>query len=389
MGESQKLRQQLESARREVEELEERCKRLEAERQELVTRNGNVTQVAGEDKSERKEDEDSDGRNSTPQPDYPTSPVTTGTLGTERDMAKGEEVVVQALTISLDTFRQRYQQHPPPPPTSTADGNWHLKESNGHYAKSRHSGKTHFQKSERKLPKTPDPGRRKELIWSSEQFEQMLGESSNLNQKEDETRPGQHYNTMETVSTRSFGFSRPSGSFVRRERERRLAQHRAQFVLQETSLGGQKMVHYRKSGNRSRTGEEKTSSLARSKSMDMVAMANRTDEGKRRVLRASSVSRVDDEERDWREQTPFLSPRRNGRRGDRTSWGLDEQGPIFEVANTAQRATHLQEAINPAMTGHQRRSSGKWKRTTSPPPPVPTPDYPDPPPISSPSSRLS
>ena len=387
MGESQNLRHQLESARREVEELQERCRKMEAERQELVTRNGNGAKLAADDKreltSERKQQsEESDGRGSTPQPDYPTSPVTTGTLG-ERDMAKGEEVVVQALTISLDTFRQRYQQHPPP--TSNADGNWQLKESNGHYAKSRHPSKTHFHKSERKLPKTPDPGRRKELVWSSEQFEQMLGESPNINQnqKEDEGKPGQHYNTMETVSTRSFGFSRPSGSFVRRERERRLAQHRAQFVLQETSLGGQKMIHYRKSGNRTR-GEEKTPSLARSKSMDMVAMANRTDEGKRRVLRASSVSRVDDEERDWREQTPFLSPRRNGRRGDRTSWGLDEQGPIFEVANTAQRATHLQEAINPAMTGQQRRS-GKWK---SPPPPVPTPDYPDPPPLS-PSSRLS
>ena len=378
MGESQNLRQQLESARREVEQLQERCRKMEAERQELVTRNGNVARAVDDKReltSERKQDEESDGRSSTPRPDYPTSPVTEGTLG-ERDMAKGEEVVVQALTISVDTFRQRYQQHPPP--TSTTDGNWHLKESNGHYAKSRHSSKTHFHKSERKLPKTPDPGRRKELVWSSEQFEQMLGESPKLKEKEEEGRVGgQHYNTMETVSTRSFGFSRPSGSFVRRERERRLAQHRAQFVLQETSLGGQKMVHYRKSGNRTR-GEEKTPSLARSKSMDMVAMANRSDEGKRRVLRASSVSRVDDEERDWREQTPFLSPRRNGRRGDRTSWGLDDQGPIFEVADTAPRqTTHLQEAINPSMG---ERKSG---RRPSPPPPVPTPDYPDPPPLSS------
>ena len=390
VGESQSLRQQLESAKREVEELREMCRKMETERQELVTRNGNVTKVADSKEStiERKQAEESDGRSSTPQPDYPTSPITrtgtlpvtrTGTLG-ERDMAKGEEVVVQALTISLDTFRQRYQQHPPP--TNVTDGNWHLKESNGHYAKSRNSGKTHFHKTERRLPKTPDPGRRKELIWNSEQFEQMLGENLNAGaQKEEETKQ-QQYNTMETMSTRSFGFSRPSGSFVRRERERRLAQHRAQFVLQETSLGGQKMIHYRKSGKRAR-GEERTPSLARSKSMDMVAMANRTDDGKRRVLRASSVSRVDDDERDWREQTPFLSPpRRNGRRGDRTSWGLDDQGPIFEVADTAQRqtngaTTHLQEAINPSMG---ERKSG---RRPSPPPPVPTPDYPDPPPLSS------
>ena len=259
------------------------------------------------------------------------------------------------------------------------------------YTRSRQPiSKAHFQKTERKLPKTPDPGRRKELIWSSEQFEQMLGENSTSSAavKEDEGKvPGQHYNTMETVSTRSFGFSRPSGSFVRRERERRLAQHRAQFVLQETSTGGQKMqVHYRKSGNRSR-GEERTSSLARSKSMDMVAMANRSEDGKpRRILRASSVSRVDDEERDWREETPFLSPRnRTGRRGDRTSWGLDDQGPIFEVANTAQRSSsHLQEAINPTMAC--QRNVGRWKRP-SPPPPVPTPDYPDPPDLS--PSRLS
>ena len=90
----------------------------------------------------------------------------------------------------------------------------------------------------------------------------MLGENLNAGvQKEEETKQ-QQYNTMETMSTRSFGFSRPSGSFVRRERERRLAQHRAQFVLQETSLGGQKMVHYRKSGNRTR-GEENTPSLVR------------------------------------------------------------------------------------------------------------------------------
>ena len=117
VGESQSLRQQLESAKREVEELREMCRKMETERQELVTRNGNVTKVADSKEStiERKQAEESDGRSSTPQPDYPTSPITrTGTLG-ERDMAKGEEVVVQALTISLDTFRQRYQQHPRPP----------------------------------------------------------------------------------------------------------------------------------------------------------------------------------------------------------------------------------------------------------------------------------
>ena len=46
VGESQSLRQQLESAKREVEELREMCRKMETERQELVTRNGNVTKVA-------------------------------------------------------------------------------------------------------------------------------------------------------------------------------------------------------------------------------------------------------------------------------------------------------------------------------------------------------
>ena len=146
VGESQNLRQHLEAAKREVEELKERgaklelekerCSNLELEKEELVRTR--VVSVPNNDKrelrSERKQDDESDGRSSTPQPDYPTSPTNgTGTLG-ERDMAKGEEVMVQALTISLDTFRQRYQQHPPP--TSAMEGNWQLKESNGHYTRS-------------------------------------------------------------------------------------------------------------------------------------------------------------------------------------------------------------------------------------------------------------
>ena len=139
VGESQNLRQHLEAAKREVEELKGRCAKLELEKEEIVR--NRVVSVPTNDKrelkSQRKQDDESDGRSSTPQPDYPTSPTNgTGTLG-ERDMAKGEEVVVQALTISLDTFRQRYQQHPPP--TSATEGNWHLKGSNGHYTRSKHS----------------------------------------------------------------------------------------------------------------------------------------------------------------------------------------------------------------------------------------------------------
>ena len=145
VGESQSLRQHLEAAKREVEELKERCAKLELEKEELVR--NRVVSLSNDDKRElRKQDDESDRRSSTPQPDYPTSPTNgTGTLG-ERDMAKGEEVMVQALTISLDTFRQRYQQHPPPtnyqqhpPPTSASEGNWQLKGSNGHYTRSENS----------------------------------------------------------------------------------------------------------------------------------------------------------------------------------------------------------------------------------------------------------
>ena len=155
VGESQNLRQHLEAAKREVDELKERCNKLELEKgrctklelEKEELKRTRVVSLPNDDKrelkSEMKQDEESDGRNSTPQPDYPTSPTNgTGTLG-ERDMAKGEEVMVQALTISLDTFRQRYQQHPPPtnyqqhpPPTSATEGNWHLKEYNGHYTRS-------------------------------------------------------------------------------------------------------------------------------------------------------------------------------------------------------------------------------------------------------------
>ena len=338
--------------------LRERCKLLEFEGLKDLPEPSEDQEVTEEPVSD-------DERVVTPQPDYPTSPPGhTGTLG-ERDL-QGEEVLVQALTISLDTFRQRYQQHPP----TSQDGNWQLREQGGQkVAKSRQASKSYFHKKERRLPKTPEQARRKELVWESEQFERILdgsGGQKAVGDSEEEVKT-QHYNTMDTMSTRSFGFSRPSGTFARRERERRVAQHRTQFVLQETSTGGQKMVHYR------RPGARQHGSLARSKSMDMVAMANRTDESKRQIHRASSVSRVDQEEEDWRERTPFLSPRRGGRRGDRHSWGLDEQGPMFEVAGTAQRLPLPLQAVN-SLAGQGRRGG----RGGSPPPPVPTPDYPVP-----------
>ena len=375
----------------------ERCKRLEEEgrigdsaeergsreggrsRERSVVRiQSDVEEERGEEESEEECSEGEDGRVATPQPDYHTGPapggqesrtpggererleqvepavVRSGTLG-ERDVSQAEEVLVQALTISLDTFRQRYQQHPPPP----ADANWQLKEQK--FTKSRLPAKPYFHKTERRLPKTPEPARRQELAGTSEQLERLLDGGAVRGSSDEEART-QQCNTMETVSTRSFGFSRPSGSFAARERERRLAQHRAQFVLQETPVGGHKMVHYRRAAGRERS-EERTTTLARSKSMDMVAMANRTDENKRRLMRASSVTRL--EEEDWREQTPFLRARRGGRRGDRTSWGLDEQGPIFQVAATALRSP-------PPAASTAGRRGHKW----SPPPPVPTPDYP-------------
>ena len=336
--------------------LRERCKLLEGEGLADPPEDPEVTEVPVSDED----------RVVTPQPDYPTSPPAhTGTLG-ERDL-QGEEVLVQALTISLDTFRQRYQQHP----ATSEGGNWQLREQGGQkVAKSRQPSKSYFHKKQRRLPKTPEQARSKGLVWDSgEHSERILdgsGGQKAVGDGEEEVKT-QHYNTMDTMSTRSFGFSRPSGTFARRERERRMAQHRAQFVLQETSTGGQKMVHYR------RPGARLPGSLARSKSMDMVAMANRTDESKRRIHRASSVSRVDQEEDDWRERTPFLSPRRGGRRGDRHSWGLDEQGPMFEVAGTAQRPPLPLQAVN-SLAGQGRRGGGAG----SPPPPVPTPDYPVP-----------
>ena len=101
-------------------------------------------------------------------------------------------------------------------------------------------------------------------------------------------------------------------------------------------MGGHKMVHCRPPAGRPSEGEH-TTTLARSKSMDMVAMANRTDENKRRLVRASSVTRL--EEEDWREQTPFLRGRRGGRRGARTSWGLDEQG-VHAAARAGKLSNH-------------------------------------------------
>ena len=161
-----------------------------------------------------------------------------------------------------------------------------------------------------------------------------------------------------------------------------MAQHRNQFVLQETSHCGQKMMHYRRTSGVIRArSEDRQTTLARSKSMDMVAMANRTDDTKRRVSRASSVSRMGDSEGlDWREHTPFLSPRRAGRKGDRTSWGLDDQGPIFQVGRTVQR-TPPPPPPPPPHHHHNggflsNRRSGRLLKGLNPPPLVPTLDYP-------------
>ena len=391
VAESAEMRLELEVARREVAGLRRRCveleevgcARLEIERGEGEGRG--EKRVTGENSEEIETGQRSDGqsdvkgevqeRRGTPQPDYPDA----STLE-ERDVAREETVMVQALTVSLDSFRQRYTQHPPPvrhqhSPAHDHNTNKQLKKANARFTKSAKPTKPYNQKTERKLPKTPDPPRHKLLNWSSEQHERIVDvspQNMRVTEFSDEEPRTQHYNTMDTMSTRSFGFSRPLGTWVHRERERR-QQLRSQFLLQETSLGGQKMVHYRRPGGRARSEDSRTS-LARSKSMDMVARASRLEDSKRRVVRASSVSRVGEEE-DWRESTPFLSPRRGGRRGDRTSWGLDQQGPIFDMASTTPRSGPALKTVNSSLYLPGRKGSSVGRQ--SPPPPIPTPDYPD------------
>ena len=201
-------------------------------------------------------------------------------------------------------------------------------------------------KPERRLPKIPFTSAAEISI-------------NNLIMKEDALYGGmqneQNFGTLETVSTKSFGFSRPSNTFIRKEREQGILQYHACFygenpdntycfgVQQPKSLKkSYESTEYRTKGTKVkediRTKQQR--SLLRSKSLDVCKTSNpggsnvygrRVSVGRAMSHKGRNTRTIDNVEssEDWIMNTPFLKERRRGRRENRNEWGMDGRGILL------------------------------------------------------------
>ena len=340
-----------------------------------------------------------------------------------RDASQEETVLVEAVKIRIDPLQVKNSDDNTHSKTNSAFGKTSLPEDmdvcsptvqNKAASPAKYNSDVSARKSERKLPKIPLESNG-ELHTDISQINFSFGRypptcqvrqtSVDRGNVEEELKNDAHYGTIDTVSTKSFGFSRPSDTFIRREIEQGMMQYKTYFKevngkVEKKSSPFTAKRYSNKSKEpdyRARTNQnekERKSLLSRSKSMDMNHIPSDTDKRQpEKVSIGRTFSNVDKyqggphvhdlygQQADWRRNTPFAKGRRRGRSENRTRWGIDGTGTLLmgtkqnmqnhsqmnQVFNTVYIPSHTtQQGPAQARTTCRRPSSSD--RTTSPTP---------------------
>ena len=252
------------------------------------------------------------------------------------------------------------------------------------------------RKSERKLPKTPEQVISpvyKEISSVYFSFERYPPTSYKHKQKQveqlnmdEDSKYDSKFGTLDTVSTKSFGFSRPSNTFIRKEMEQGMLQYRTYFHQEDDKkcdsfkeLRNKNRINVIGSRLKPRQKEtERRNMLSRSKSMDMNSIPNNRSDQDKHIHEKASIGRtfsnvdkyqgvihvkdIYDQQVDWRKNTPFVKERRRGRSENRTRWGIDGTRTLLMGTNHS----HMTQAYsNIYIPSHTARESQAQARTTS------------------------
>jgi len=314
-----------------------------------------------------------------------------------RDASQEETVLIEAVTISSDQFddtnlsdclNNRKCESMKEERNLIGNKKDTKEYQNTGNDKSYQTTNVSERKRERKLPKTPierKSSKTKSFSFDSLKKNLRRNECKENEESEADINYNLNYGTIDTVSTKSFGFSRPSNTFIRKERDQRMQQCRVYFSEENIDdeakekhlkaqtykniTGGKNYRIKEHSLERSykSTWERRSNfcTLSRSKSLDIFQHPTIAYEqpGQVKKVRGLAVGRTTSNvaecpedincqtkhahQEDWRRHTPFIKTRRRGRSENRTVWGIDGKDTlIMGTRQDIQNQTHINQAIN-------------------------------------------